>query len=96
MYTSGNGGKVYTQDMSFIFTEPGQLGIELTRSAVTGVTGQAEKLGVKADDQFLTIDGKIAEANTNDLIKQLQALPRPGVIQFRRAIPIPAPPTKER
>ena len=49
MYTSGNGGKVYTQDMSFIFTEPGQLGIELTRSAVTGVTGQAEKLGEELD-----------------------------------------------
>jgi hypothetical protein len=73
------------KEESFVFTEPGQLGLELTGAAVTGVHGKAKELGIQAGDAFVAINAQPASEHSSQLIQQLEALPRPGTIVFRRA-----------
>jgi hypothetical protein len=75
------------RELCFVFKDFGQLGLELTGNAVTDVHGQAKSLGILAGDQFVAIDNHPASETTELLIQQLQALPRPGTVVFRRENP---------
>jgi hypothetical protein len=75
------------RELSFSFKDFGQLGLELTGNAVTDVHGQAKSLGIQPGDKFVAIDNHPASETTELLIQQLQALPRPGSVVFRRENP---------
>jgi hypothetical protein len=80
----------YPERATAVFTDVGPLGLELTCGQVTRVLGQAQRLGVKVGDKFLSIAGQRPSATTDMIADQLQEMARPGTIVLRRK-PLPGP-----
>jgi hypothetical protein len=87
------------EELTFTFTEPGSLGIDVdedTFEEVVGVTGAAAAVGMRAGDTIIGMDGERFVIDrrsmlTNQLTAKLSSLQRPCTIEVRRTIPPPEP-----
>jgi hypothetical protein len=68
----------------FTFTEGGSLGVDFAGTLVTGVGGQAARLGMEVNDRIAYINDAPAGERVDELTEQIDALPRPGTIVIRR------------
>jgi hypothetical protein len=68
------------------FANEGALGMNILDARVTGVEGQgqADRLGVRVGDTIVQVNSEAAAQSMDALVAQLQAMPRPGLIVFRR------------
>jgi hypothetical protein len=73
-------------DFGIQFANEGALGMNILDARVTGVEGQgqADRLGVRVGDTIVQVNSEAAAQSMDALVAQLQAMPRPGLIVFRR------------